>query len=52
MNKTELQREIEACRKEMVKLSGEYGLTADIVVQTSTHLDQLLNRYQTFCRTV
>ena len=43
MDKEKLQTEIETCRQEMISLSEKYGLSALVVIQTSKHLDQLLN---------
>ncbi|WP_284141603.1 MULTISPECIES: aspartyl-phosphate phosphatase Spo0E family protein [unclassified Virgibacillus] len=41
-----LLKEIEQCREKMIALGALYGLTADIVVQYSKRLDDLLNEYQ------
>jgi len=41
-----LLKEIEQCRKEMIKLSIIHGLTSDVVVQSSQRLDRLINEYQ------
>ncbi|WP_188456741.1 aspartyl-phosphate phosphatase Spo0E family protein [Virgibacillus oceani] len=45
MNKSILLEKIEQCREEMITLSCSYGLTADVVVQSSKQLDKLLNEY-------
>ena len=46
MEKMELQQAIETCRQEMIDLSAKYGLSALVVIQTSKHLDYLLNCYE------
>jgi len=40
-----LLKEIEQCRREMIKLSNNHGLTSDVVVQSSQRLDELINQY-------
>jgi len=40
-----LLKEIEQCRREMIKLSINHGLTSDVVVQSSQRLDELINEY-------
>ncbi|WLV24864.1 aspartyl-phosphate phosphatase Spo0E family protein [Aciduricibacillus chroicocephali] len=51
MDKIELQAAIESCRQEMISLSDKYGLSALVVIQTSKHLDHLLNRLEDVERT-
>jgi len=46
MGKIELQHAIETCRQEMIDLSTKYGLSSLVVIQTSKHLDYLLNCYE------
>ena len=46
VDKIELQVAIESCREEMISLSDKYGLSALVVIQTSKHLDHLLNRLE------
>jgi len=46
VEKMELQQAIETCRQEMIDLSAKYGLSALVVIQTSKHLDYLLNCYE------
>lgn len=46
VDKIELQAAIESCREEMISLSDKYGLSALVVIQTSKHLDHLLNRLE------
>ncbi len=41
-----LLKEIEQCRVEMIELSYSYPLTSEVVVQTSMKLDELINQYQ------
>ncbi|HLR81052.1 MAG TPA: aspartyl-phosphate phosphatase Spo0E family protein [Bacillota bacterium] len=41
-----LLKEIENCRQEMIQLSNVYGLTSQVVIQSSKRLDELLNKYQ------
>lgn len=46
MNKSLLLEKIEICREEMITLSDLYGMTSEVVIQTSKKLDNLLNEYQ------
>ncbi|MFD2759906.1 aspartyl-phosphate phosphatase Spo0E family protein [Lentibacillus juripiscarius] len=41
-----LLKKIEQCRKEMLNMSSQYGLTSQAVIQSSQRLDELLNQYQ------
>lgn len=52
MNKEELQTAIETCRQEMIDLSSKYGLGSLVVIQTSKHLDHLLNQLKDLERAV
>lgn len=45
MHKALLLKQIEQCRKEMIDLSKDHGMTADVVVHSSKKLDDLLNQY-------
>jgi|GEM_PF-6035530 len=45
MLKPSLLKEIEQCREEMIALCSQYGMNADIVIQSSERLDDLLNQY-------
>lgn len=46
MSESLLLEKIEDCRKEMITLSDLYGMTSEVVIQTSKKLDILLNEYQ------
>ncbi len=46
MDDTVLLEKIENCREEMITLSDLYGMTSEVVIQTSQKLDSLLNKYQ------
>lgn len=46
MSQSLLLEKIESCREEMISLSDLYGMTSDVVIQTSKQLDILLNEYQ------
>nr|WP_202406588.1 aspartyl-phosphate phosphatase Spo0E family protein [Virgibacillus massiliensis] len=37
--------EIEKCREEMISLSDSHALTSEVVISSSTKLDQLINEY-------
>ncbi|MBU8732564.1 MULTISPECIES: aspartyl-phosphate phosphatase Spo0E family protein [Cytobacillus] len=43
----ELLRDIEECRSRMIQLTASASFTDHSVVDTSTKLDQLLNKYYT-----
>ncbi|MBN8203855.1 MULTISPECIES: Spo0E family sporulation regulatory protein-aspartic acid phosphatase [Bacillaceae] len=43
----ELLRDIEDCRSRMMQLAASASFTDHMVVDTSTKLDQLLNKYYT-----
>ncbi|MFE8698749.1 aspartyl-phosphate phosphatase Spo0E family protein [Cytobacillus sp. FJAT-53684] len=43
---SELLKEIESCRKEMIDLAVHSSLSSKQVVETSKKLDRLLNSYQ------
>ncbi|WP_099156745.1 aspartyl-phosphate phosphatase Spo0E family protein [Virgibacillus ndiopensis] len=45
MNNSTLLEKIEQCREEMITLSCSQDLTAEVVVQSSKQLDELLNEY-------
>jgi stage 0 sporulation regulatory protein len=40
-----LLKDIERCRREMVQLASDTSLSNDQVVEVSTKLDKLLNKY-------
>lgn len=46
MSKSLLLEKIEIRREEMISLSDLYGMTSEVVVQSSKELDGLLNEYQ------
>lgn len=46
MSESLLLEKIEICREEMITLSDLYGMTSEVVIQTSKKLDGLLNEYQ------
>lgn len=46
MKKSLLLEQIELCRSEMVRLSALHGINADIVIQSSKRLDDLLTQFQ------
>jgi hypothetical protein len=45
MGVQELLHDIEKCRKEMVQLASRTSLSSDHVIEASTRLDSLLNKY-------
>ena len=50
MGKLVLLEKIEACRKEMISLSHSHSLTSEVVISSSTKLDELINEYQNEAR--
>lgn len=46
MEESVLLDQIEQCRREMIALSDLHGINADIVIQSSKRLDELLNALQ------
>lgn len=47
MSVQDLLREIEICRNEMISLTAQHSLSNQQVVDASTKLDVLLNKYDT-----
>jgi hypothetical protein len=45
MDVQEMLQDIEKCRKEMVQLASRTSLSSHHVIEASTRLDSLLNKY-------
>lgn len=50
MGKLILLKKIEACREEMITLSGSHPLTSEVVMYSSTKLDKLIIEYQNYAK--
>lgn len=48
MSKLVLLEKIEACRQELISLSGDHELTSKAVVESSMKLDTLIYKYQNY----